>query len=526
MTKKNEENENEDNSEKIETLIKEEEIIKSAGRENLSIVVIEKYSFDAKGIPVEITIIQKKTDYVPHYIIKIPLLAEGTKIMLNALKGELITEVKIDVSELLDLKAAEDVRKKFSEKANELLDKHFTGVDPTKKSVLVSYLLQSTLGLGELEILMADDNLEDVTINGPNDPVWIYHKRIGWCKTNLWIRRNEVIYDYASMIGRKVGRQINVLNPVMNAHLSTGDRVNATISPISTFGNTISIRRFSRNPWTIPTLIDIKTINPTAASLLWLSVQNEISILSSGGTGSGKTSFLNALCCMIPPNQRVISIEDTRELNLPEFLQWVALTTREPNPEGKGEVTMLNLLVNSLRMRPDRIIVGEVRRQREAEVLFEAIHTGHSVYATIHADTSSECITRLTTPPINLPKAVIPALGGIVIQYRNRRSGIRRTFEFSEITETGDANILYRWDPKADDLKEVGPIARLGDTIGLYTGMTSKEINEDIKEKEKILRWMTKKKYFDINIVGKIISDYYKDPKYIIEAATKNKEWI
>jgi len=487
--------------------------------------VLESYSFNAQGVPVEVKIIETKESYVPQYIIQIPLIAEGTKLILNALKAELITKVKLDIAMLTDQRQMKDIQLKFEQKANELLDKQFPGLTPEKRKVLSSYLIQNTLGLGELEILMADDNLEDIVINGPAEPIQVYHKRHGWCSTNLWIKRDDTVYEYAANIGRRVGRQINVLNPIMNAYLPNGDRVNATLAPISSFGNTLSIRKFAKNPWTIPYLIDVQTITPEVASLIWLCIQNEISLLSSGGTGSGKTSFLNAMACMIPPNQRIISIEDTRELSLPDFLHWVAMTTREPNPEGKGEVTMLDLMVNALRQRPDRIIVGEVRRQREAEVLFEAMHTGHSVYATFHADNAEECINRLTTPPINVPTSSLSALGGIIVQYRNRRSGIRRTFEFAEITNEGKANVVYRWDPKLDVIKEVQPITRLGETLALYTGMTVKEMKLDLLEKTKVLKWMVAKKYFDVNEVGRITADYYMDSERVVEYANAGKDW-
>jgi len=487
--------------------------------------ILDSYSFNAQGVPVDVKIIETKESYVPQYIIQIPLIGEGTKLILNALKAELITKVKLDIAMLTDQRHMKDIQMKFEQKANELLDKKFQNLTPEKRKTLSSYLIQNTLGLGELEILMADENLEDIVINGPTEPIQVYHKRYGWCSTNLWIKRDETVYEYAANIGRRVGRQINVLNPIMNAYLPNGDRVNATLSPISSFGNTLSIRKFAKNPWTIPYLIHVKTITPEVASLIWLCIQNEISLLSSGGTGSGKTSFLNAMACMIPPNQRIISIEDTRELSLPDFLHWVAMTTREPNPEGKGEVTMLDLMVNALRQRPDRIIVGEVRRQREAEVLFEAMHTGHSVYATFHADNSVECVNRLITPPINVPTSSLTALGGIIVQYRNRRSGIRRTFEFAEITDEGKANVVYRWDPKSDTIKEVEAITRLGETLALYTGMTVKEMKLDLLEKTKILKWMVNKKYFDINQVGRITADYYMDNEKIIEYANTGKDW-
>lgn len=488
-------------------------------------VMAETYSYFAGEVPVNIRIARTTADYVPSYTISIPLLAEGTKIMLTALKGELITQVRLDVSELLDPRAATEVRAKFEAKAGELLDRHFTGLTPEKKRVLMSYLIQSTLGMGELEILMADDSLEDIAINGPNDPVWVYHKKHGWCRTNLWIRRNDTIYEYASMVGRKVGRQINVLNPVMDATLPTGDRINATLSPISNFGNTISIRKFAKSPWTIPALIENRTISAEVAALVWLCVQNEVSLLVAGGAASGKTAMLNAVCCMIPPSQRVVSIEDTRELTLPSYLHWVPMITREPNPEGKGGIEMIDLLVNSLRMRPDRILVGEVRRQREAEVLFEAMHTGHSVYATVHADNSAECITRLTTPPINLPKSVIPAVGGILVQYRNRRLGFRRTLQLAEVTKEGDAHDIYSWDPREDSLKKVAEPDRLAELLGLYTGMTQKETDADLAEKAAVLKWMVQKRYFGTDMVGKISADYYLDPDEVVDTAKKGREW-
>ena len=488
-------------------------------------VMAETYSYFAGEVPVNIKISRTSADYVPSYTISIPLLAEGTKIMLNALKGDLITQVKLDISELLDPRAAADVKVKFEQKASELIDQHFTGLTPDKKRVLMSYLIQSTLGLGELEIMMADDSLEDIVINGPNDPVWVFHKKHGWCKTNMWIRRNETIYDYSAMVGRKVGRQINILNPVMDATLPSGDRINATLSPISNFGNTISIRKFARNPWTIPVMIDNHTVSSEVAALVWLCVQNELSLIVAGGSGSGKTSMLNAICCMIPPNQRIVSIEDTRELTLPQYLHWVPMMTRESNPEGKGGIEMIDLLVNSLRMRPDRILVGEVRRQREAEVLFEAMHTGHSVYATVHADNSSECITRLTTPPINLPKSVIPALAAIVVQYRNRRTGFRRTLQFAEVTEDGDAHDIYQWDPREDQTNKIADPERLAEILALYTGMTQKEMDADLSEKNSVLKWMVQKRYLNTDIVGKITADYYIDPEDVVEAAKKGKDW-
>jgi flagellar protein FlaI len=390
------------------------------------------------------------------------------------------------------------------------------------------------LGIGKFELVLADDNLEEFVINSSKEPAWVFHKKFGWLKTNMFAPSEEQIYNYASIIGRRVGRQLTNLTPLMDAHLLSGDRINATLFPISSSGNTLTIRKFARDPWTIVHFIDpvTKTLPQNVAALIWLCYEYELNIIFSGGTASGKTSMLNATLPFIPPNQRVISIEETRELNLPAFLHWVPLTTREPNPEGKGAVEMLDLMVNSLRMRPDRIILGEIRRQREAEVLFEAMHTGHSVYSTVHADTADQVRRRLINPPISLPESMLESLHLLVVQYRHRRLKLRRTFEVAEVVpitlKTGEAAVnvqtLYRWNAKKDKLESVGESVRLFDEIALHTGMNDKEIKEDLDEKEKILNWMLKNKINTVNTVGKIVADYYAKKDFVLDAVAKNKK--
>lgn len=487
--------------------------------------VMDSYTFLSESIPVEVTIVQKE-DFVPVYSVSIPGIAGGTKLLLETkLRAELISDVKLDITEILDPKKQEMVKQKFQASAMRVLSRNFAQLPEEKKKILASYLIQNTLGMGELETPLHDEFLEEVVVNNSRDPVWIYHKKYGWCKTNLRLKNEERIYDYAALVARKVGRQINILSPLLDAHLPSGDRVNATLFPVSNYGNTMTIRKFSRNPWTISNLIRGKTISPEVAATIWLCVQSELSLIVAGGTGSGKTSFLNALAGLIPASQRIISIEDTRELTLPSFLHWVPMVTREPNPEGKGEVSMLDLMINALRQRPDRIVVGEIRRQKEAEVLFEAMHTGHSVYATVHADNASQTISRLVNPPINVPEENLDALAGIVVQYRQRRLNIRRTLEFAEVQAEGDLNTVYRWDSKRDVTLKSGKLSKIASTIELYSGLTPKEIDQDVAEKVATLNWMVKNGYEAVNEVGSIVSNYYQDPEEVVGAVKKNKKW-
>ena len=278
------------------------------------------------------------------------------------------------------------------------------------------------------------------------------------------------------------------------------------------------------------------TTTPELLALIWLVMQYGMNILISGGTGSGKTSFLNTLMPFIPSNQRIISIEDTRELQLPDVLYWCPLVTRQPNPEGKGEVTMLDLLVNSLRMRPDRIILGEMRRKAEAEVLFEAMHTGHAVYATVHADSIFETVQRLVNPPISVPSNLLSAVNLNVVMFRDRRKGIRRTYQIGEFIASEEAenvtikpNLIYRWKPQTDTIiKHASPL-KLFEDLSRHTGLSLKEINDDISEKMKILSYLVKNNLRGIVVVGKVLNQYYLDQETVIDSVNKNKKpesWI
>ncbi|MFH1285303.1 MAG: ATPase, T2SS/T4P/T4SS family [Candidatus Micrarchaeota archaeon] len=482
--------------------------------------ILEKYSFTSDGIPVDITISEKDEEFINSYDLEQAKIGEATEAVLGHLRERIIQSLQIKISEMVDVKALESVKKKFIEKANELVAKEIGEIDEQKRSILVGKLTHELLGMGDMELLLSDPSLEELVINSSREPVMVYHRKYNWLKTNIYIKDEAQILNYASIIARRVGRQVSNLAPLLDAHLSVGDRANATLFPISTKGNCITIRKFARDPWTVIRMIESKTINVDIAALLWLCIQYELNIIVSGGTASGKTSILNALLVFTPPNQRVISIEDTRELLLPDFLQWTPLTTRLPNPEGKGEVTMLDLMVNSLRMRPDRIVVGEIRRKREAEVLFEAMHTGHAVYSTLHADNSDQLKSRMTTPPIDLPESMLGALHLMLIQYRQRRTGIRRTFEVAEVVPMGlhtSINKIYRWNPKLDTTEKIGEYMRLTNELMAYSGMTIPEIQADLDEKKCVLEYLVRNKVFGVNEVGSVVALYYRNKAKLME---------
>ncbi|MBS3081706.1 CpaF family protein [Candidatus Pacearchaeota archaeon] len=480
--------------------------------------VLEEYTIKLDGASGYIGIIKGEINTI--YRLSTPKRSIATDALLNDLREELITMTSINMQELIDPKSFIAIKNKFKEEASKLLLKKVPTIESETSSLLIGILLQEMLGLGSIEFLINDPNLEEIVIVSAKEPLRVYTKKYGWLITNIILEKEETTINYANIIARRVGRQITTLSPLLDAHLVTGDRVNAVLYPINTKGNTIVIRKFARDPYTIIDLINNKTCDLETATLLWLAVEYEMNILISGGTASGKTVLLNACMPFIPPNQRIISIEDTKELLLPDFLYWTPLVTRLPNAEGKGAVTMIDLLVNSLRMRPDRIILGEMRRREEAMVLFEAMHTGHSVYATLHADSATETISRLTHPPLDIPANLLGAVNLNVVMFRDRRRGIRRVFQIAEIETAGDtakANTLYRWSPDTDTLVKHNKSSKFFEDISRHTSMSETEINKELQLKKRIITWLISHKVRNLDDLGRTINLYYQNKDLLLK---------
>ena len=300
---------------------------------------IEEYRIKVDDLILNISILGGK-GVTKTYFVEAPQIAPATRALLENLKHNLVRDVAVTSTEIVDPSSISRLKVKFKERAESILKSKIPNIEPNMLNLLLNVLMQEMLGLGEIEYFTADENLEEVVITSSKEPVRVYHKLHGWLETNITIQSEGKILNFANIIGRRVGRQITTLNPLLDAHLVTGDRSNAVLFPISTKGHTITIRKFARDPWTMTDFIKNKTCTPKLLALIWLSIQYEMNVLISGGTASGKTSFLNVIMPFIPPNHRIVSIEDTRELQLPKFLYWCPLTIRQPNPEGKGEVCM------------------------------------------------------------------------------------------------------------------------------------------------------------------------------------------
>src|SRR3989344_5049048 len=276
-------------------------------------MIKDKYSFYSENIPVNITIESVKDEFVLIYNVSISQISTNTELVLDKIRDELVNKVKLGIADITDPKKMEFVKGKFKETIVYLIEKYFPDISEETKNFFTTYLMHKSFGLGKIEIIMNDQNLEEVVVNNADDPIWVYHHVHGWLKTNIFLKDEGLIKHYSSLIARQVGRSITMLTPLLDAHLETGDRVNATLFPITMKGNTITIRKFSEKPITITDMLKSKTISLSAAALIWSGVQYELSAIVSGGTASGKC--LTGDTELILDNKRIL-IKDLVENEL------------------------------------------------------------------------------------------------------------------------------------------------------------------------------------------------------------------
>lgn len=392
-------------------------------------------------------------------------------------------------------------------------------------------ILRDIIGYGKIDSLIQDDNLEEIMINGIDKPIFVYHRQHGMMKTNVEFSDERELMDLIDSIARQINRRIDQESPILDGRLTDGSRINATIPPVSADGPSLTIRKFKKDPFTIIDLINSKTISVELAAFLWLCFDGlgvkSANAIISGGTSSGKTTTLNALCSFINPKERIITIEDTLELQIPHE-HVIRMETRPANVENKGELTMNDLVKNSLRQRPDRIIVGEVRAD-EAITLFTALNTGHSGFGTLHSNDARETITRLTNDPMSVPEIMIQAIDFIIMQNRiYTPSGVsyRRISEVAEVVgiEEGvvQLNKIFQWNPETDRIDNVSITSKTLSQIASLSGKSLSEIHGEIENRELVLKHMVD---YDIRSVGdvkSVLDLYHADSEKVLNRIMLN----
>lgn len=393
-------------------------------------------------------------------------------------------------------------------------------------------LLRDLVGYGEIDPLIQDDDLEEIMIIGINKPVFVYHRKYGMMKTNIKFSDEQELRDLIDSIARQINRRIDQESPILDGRLLDGSRINATIPPVSADGPSLTIRKFKKDPLTIIDLINSKTVSIELAAFFWLCFDGlgvkSANAIISGGTSSGKTTTLNALSAFINPKERIITIEDTLELQIPHE-HVIRMETRPANVENKGELTMNDLVKNSLRQRPDRIIVGEVRAE-EAITLFTALNTGHSGFGTLHSNDARETITRLTNEPMSVPEIMIQAIDFIIMQNRiYTPSGVsyRRISEVAEVVgiEEGviQLNKIFQWNPEMDIIENVSVSSKTLSQIANLSGKSINELHHEIGNRELVLEHMVSHDIRSVEDVNAVLELYYKNPKKVLDRIMLNR---
>ena len=392
--------------------------------------------------------------------------------------------------------------------------------------------LRDINGYGEIDPLIQDDELEEIMIIGTGKPIFVYHRKYGMMKTNIQFKDEQEIRDLIDIIARQINRRIDQESPILDGRLVDGSRINATIPPVSADGPSLTIRKFKRDPLTIIDLINTKTLSIELAAFFWLCIDGlgvkSANAIISGGTSSGKTTTLNALSAFINPKERIITIEDTLELQIPHE-HVIRMETRPANIENKGELTMNDLVKNSLRQRPDRIIVGEVRAD-EAITLFTALNTGHSGFGTLHSNDARETITRLTNEPMSVPEIMIQAIDFIIMQNRiYTPSGVsfRRISEVAEVVGmeegTVQLNKIFQWNPERDTIDNISITSSTLQQIGNLSGKSIPELKGEIENRKIVLKHMINQNIRSVDGVNSVIELYYKNPQKVLNRIILNR---
>ncbi|HET9491393.1 MAG TPA: CpaF family protein [Methylomirabilota bacterium] len=374
-----------------------------------------------------------------------PEPARRVDVEYNELKARVHRQLieQLDLAKL-ELISPETVQLQIRRIVEGMLEAEVTPLSRQERERIVQEVSHETFGLGPIEPLMRDPTVSDILVNGPQH---VYVERRGKLESTEVIFRNDAhLLQIIERIVSRVGRRVDEASPMVDARLPDGSRVNAIIPPLALDGPVLSIRRFSADPYRMPDLIEFGTLTPTLAELLSAAVRARLNILISGGTGAGKTTFLNVLSNAIPNTERIVTIEDSAELQLQQE-HVVRLETRPPNMEGSGAVTQRDLVRNALRMRPDRIVIGEVRGSEVLDML-QAMNTGHDgSLSTVHANSTRDALSRLETmvllsgvaPPVRAIREYIAAALDMTVHVARLSDGTRKVVRVTEVTGMEEA---------------------------------------------------------------------------------------
>ena len=452
-----------------------------------------------------------------------PQLSSHEKHLVEHIKGTL---TKIIGSDIVSLSSADKRTYLRGEAENYFRSRGIT-LSPLSLERIIYYVLRDFVGYGSIDSLILDPDVEDISSDGVGVPIFVFHSKFESVKTSVVFQEEDSLNSFIVMLGQRCGKAVSVSSPILDGTTPEGHRVQATYSrEVTTRGASFTIRRFKERPFTPVDLVQMGSASDEMVAYFWLAAEQGESLIICGGPAAGKTSTLNAIALFIPPTSKIVSIEDTREVNLPHE-NWIPGATRsgsgDRGSDGKaaGEVDMFDLVRAALRQRPNYIIVGEVRG-KETYTMFQAMATGHTTYSTMHADSVKSMVNRLENPPINTPRILLSALNNVVIQIQTRteKGVVRRLKQVLEIVgfepETNEliTNTVYEWDPANDSFVFKGH-SFLFDKIMELRNYTAEEMDSEFKRRTEVIRYLVEHKINDYRQLWQTIAQYYKDPNEV-----------
>jgi len=448
--------------------------------------------------------------------------------LLNEVEVEVFNLIKLGLEEMINvsfIKATKDnaLIGYLEKNVKSILVELGTKVSMESYNKIMYYVYRDFVGLNKIEPLLHDYYIEDIECNGVGFPLYIVHRSFENIRTNIIYEKHDELTSFVEKLAQKAGRYVSYAKPLLDGTLPDGSRVNATYSDdVTTRGPTFTIRKFTKDPWTPIHVLNQGTADEYIFAYLWMAIEHKMNVMVVGETASGKTTFLNSIVNFIPPDARICSIEDTRELNL-FHSNWLPSVSRSgfgvPNMMGQqfGEVSLFDLLRESFRQNPDYVIVGEVRGE-EASVLFQGMASGHPSFGTFHAGSVATLVRRLQTPPINLSSSLVESLDVVVVatHIRDQEKNFRRIKMVEELLEvkgmgTVSTKTIFTWDPVKDTFKFNKPSTILS-KISKNTGIKESELIKELERRVKLLKHLKEKEMLDFKEFSQILSDYYLVP--------------
>ncbi|MEM3377354.1 MAG: type II/IV secretion system ATPase subunit [Candidatus Bathyarchaeia archaeon] len=467
---------------------------------------------------------EKDTQKLRYEVIE-PTLQPSEEKHLREIKSFLMDEIDVNLKEIENREKAENY---LRQKIREIIKKYRMKISTEAVDKLAYYIIRDFIGYGKIDSLMRDPLIEDISADGVNIPIYVWHRFYESLPTNIMFTNTAELDAFIVRLAYLAGKSISLASPIVDATLPEGSRIQLTYgSEVTRRGSTFTIRRFKADPLTISDLIAFNTLSSEMAAYLWFIIENKASVIVAGGVASGKTTLLNCLSMFIKPEMKIVSVEDTQELNLPHE-NWIPSVVRAgfkgDNKQG-GDITLFDLLKAAVRQRPDYIIVGEVRGE-EAYTLFQAMATGHLGMSTIHAESVETVIKRLAAEPMNIPKSLIAMTNAILVMERTEVKGkpARRVSIASEVkgidAETDEilTEEVFRWNPQFDNFTSSSKSAFLEKHMKKH-GLTEEDIQHELKARKTVLEWMVKQGIRHHRDVAKIIREYYANPNRVFQKA-------